>query len=263
MPTGLHDQHAQTRPEIRWLLKRSILMVQYCMPSRMEHGRNDRTCAATDGSHRLSSWKNTDMSTSSPTWKRAYRVMSRRFIPLQRLSVWIHDIQGDASLLFLTWVGYIPSHSLRNAWYRRAGVVLPASSSLHWRARFFSPSSLRIGEFCTLGNDGFYDARAGITIGDCVNIAGEVRIYTHEHDIQSPLFEEIGAPVTIGHHAYIGTRVTVLPGVSIGDGAVVASGAVVTSDVEAYTVVGGVPARKIGERSRDLRYRLGYAKRFQ
>ena len=45
-----------------------------------------------------------------------------------------------------------------------------------------------------------------------------------------------------------------LPGVSIGEGAVVAAGAVVTADVPAYTVVGGVPAKLIGERPRDLDY---------
>ncbi len=203
------------------------------------------------------------MSGSLPVWKHLYRALSRRFRALQTLSVWVHDVRGDASLLLLTWVGYVPSHALRNMMYRRAGVVLPATSALHWRARFFAPSGLRIGEFCTLGNDGFYDARAGISIGDCVNIAGEVRIYTHEHDVQSSTFEETSAPVVIGHHAYLGTRVTVLPGVVIGEGAVVASGAVVTGDVPEFTIVGGVPARKIGERNRDLRYRLGYAKRFQ
>lgn len=55
------------------------------------------------------------------------------------------------------------------------------------------------------------------------------------------------APVRIGNHVWIGTRVTVLPGVAIGDGAVVAAGSVVTKDVPAGSLVAGSPARVIKE----------------
>ena len=88
-------------------------------------------------------------------------------------------------------------------------------------------------------------------------------IFTREHDVQSTDFAETGAPVTIGDFVYIGTRVTILPGVDIGEGTVVATGAVVTRTVEPFTIVGGVPAVEIGRRRQDLDYRLGYAKRFQ
>jgi maltose O-acetyltransferase len=174
-----------------------------------------------------------------------------------------HEVTGDLILYVLTIVGHVPSHRFRNACYRKAGVALPSTSSLHWRARFFAPRGLSIGEHTSLGSDGFYDARECITIGDCVNIAADVRIYTREHDVQSPGFAEIGGPVVIGDHAFLGGRVTILPGVTIGEGAVVASGAVVTKDVAPHAIVGGVPARQIGTRTTDLAYRLGYAKRFQ
>lgn len=174
------------------------------------------------------------------------------------LGVW-----SDLRLFLLTAVGYVPSHGIRNFFYRQAGVRLAGTSSLHWRARFFCPEGLKIGQHCTIGNDGFFDARDGIAFGDCVNVAAEVRVYTREHDIDSPDFAEVGGPVVIEDYVYIGTRVTILPGVRIGKGAVVASGAVVTKDVAPYMLVGGVPAKPIRERSKDLRYRLGYAKRFQ
>ena len=51
------------------------------------------------------------------------------------------------------------------------------------------------------------------------------------------------APIKIGAHVRIGSNVTVLPGVTIGDYAAVGAGAVVTKDVPAMTVVGGVPAK--------------------
>ncbi len=196
-------------------------------------------------------------------WRRLAHLLTDNFGPMRDLSAWLHDVGGDAELLWLTTVGYVPSHALRRWAYRRAGARIDPTSSLHWRARFFAPSGLVVGSYCTLGNDGFYDARDGITIGSCVNVAAEVRIFTREHDVQSPTFAEIGDPVQIDDYAYIGTRVTILPGVHIGEGAVVASGAVVAAAVEPYTIVGGVPARPIGTRRRDLDYRLGYAKRFQ
>ena len=55
------------------------------------------------------------------------------------------------------------------------------------------------------------------------------------------------APVVIGNHVWIGTRVTVLKGVTIGDGAIVAAGSVVTHDIPPHTLAAGIPARVIRE----------------
>jgi len=54
--------------------------------------------------------------------------------------------------------------------------------------------------------------------------------------------------VEIGSDVWIGSHVIIKEGVRIGDGAVIAAGAVVTKDVDPYTVVGGVPAKKIKDR---------------
>lgn len=195
--------------------------------------------------------------------RRAIRWCTRHSSAARSISASIHDWLGDLQLLLLTLVGYVPSHGVRRFVYTRNGVILHPTSSLHWRARFFGPSGVVIGPYTTIGNDAFLDGRDRICIGSCVNIAADARIFTREHDVQSPDFAETGGTVTIDDYAYIGSRVTVLPGVRIGHGAVVASGAVVTRDVEAFSIVGGVPARPIGQRTQDLRYRLGYAKRFQ
>jgi acetyltransferase-like isoleucine patch superfamily enzyme len=60
----------------------------------------------------------------------------------------------------------------------------------------------------------------------------------------------------VGDRACIYARAMVIRGVNIGEGAVVAAGSIVTKDVPPYTIVAGIPAKKIGERSRDLRYEL-------
>ena len=96
-----------------------------------------------------------------------------------------------------------------------------------------------------------------IIIGNCVDIAQEVRIWTLQHDYNSTDYKAVGNDVKIEDYAWIASRCTILPGVRIGKGAVVATGAVVTKDVLDYTVVGGIPARKIGVRNRDLTYKLG------
>lgn len=56
------------------------------------------------------------------------------------------------------------------------------------------------------------------------------------------------SPVHLGNDVWIGHGVTVLPGVSVGDGAVVGAGAVVSRDVPPFTIVAGVPAKKIRAR---------------
>ncbi len=59
----------------------------------------------------------------------------------------------------------------------------------------------------------------------------------------------------IDDYVWIGIGVIVLQGVHIAKGAVVCAGAVVTKDVGEYEIVAGVPAKKIGERNKDLDYK--------
>jgi acetyltransferase-like isoleucine patch superfamily enzyme len=65
-----------------------------------------------------------------------------------------------------------------------------------------------------------------------------------------------GGDVIIEDYVWIGSRVIILPGVRIGKGAVCASGAVVTKNVEAFTVVGVIPAKPIAKRNSKLLYTL-------
>jgi acetyltransferase-like isoleucine patch superfamily enzyme len=66
--------------------------------------------------------------------------------------------------------------------------------------------------------------------------------------------------VVISDRVFLDARATILPGITVGESAVVAVGAIVTKDVEPFTIVGGIPARSIGEHSRDLSYKLDYRK---
>jgi maltose O-acetyltransferase len=103
----------------------------------------------------------------------------------------------------------------------------------------------------------------GITIGKNVSISQEVIILTADHDLNSPGFTGRNKGVVIEDYVWIGTRATILPGVKIGYGAVVAAGAVVTNNVEAFSVVGGVPAKPISQRADVLNYSTSYRRIFQ
>lgn len=111
-----------------------------------------------------------------------------------------------------------------------------------------------IGDNCVINREVYLDGRVGVVVGNNVNVSFQTCILSLHHDHNAPTFPAIGGVVTIQDHAWIGARATLLPGVTIGQGAVVAAGAVVARDVAPYEVVGGVPARKIGERNRDIQY---------
>jgi len=170
----------------------------------------------------------------------------------------------DFELMILRWVGHIPSHLIRLLVYRLFGLKIGSGSRIHMWANFFNPAHITIGEDTIIGDHCFLDGRAPLKIGSHTDIASQVLIYNSEHDVHDPNFRPIEEPVEIGDYVFIGARAIILPGVKIGRGAVVAAGAVVTKDVPPKTIVGGVPAKKIGERKVDrLHYRLGRARLFQ
>ncbi len=175
----------------------------------------------------------------------------------------LHYIGRDFMDAWCASTGRIPSHILRKFLYRRVfGIRIGRQSNIHFGCRFYNPRGVTIGDNCVIGHMCFLDGRDGLTIGNNVNIAGETAIYTQEHDPNASDFGAIGAPVVFGDYSFTGSRALVLPGVTIGKGAAVAAGAVVTKDVGEFEIVGGVPAKKIAERSRDLSYNLDFAKLF-
>lgn len=170
----------------------------------------------------------------------------------------------DFELMVLRWVGHIPSHLIRKFFYKLAGVKIGSGSTIHMWASYFEPNGVVIGEDTIVGDHAFLDGRAPLVIGNHVDIASGVMIYNSEHDLEKDDFSARTEGVEIGDYVFIGPRAIILPGVIIGKGAVIAAGAVVTKDVADFTIVGGVPAKEIGERkNRDPHYILGRARLFQ
>lgn len=175
-------------------------------------------------------------------------------------AIWLEFVTG-----FLWWfVGEVPLHHFRRFFYRLAGMKIGRGSTVHMRCRFYDPRNIQIGQDSIIGERVVLDGRAKLSIGDHVDIATGAMIFNSQHDIHDEYFSPIEKENVIEDYVFIGPNAIVLPGVTIGRGAVVAAGAVVTKDVPPMTIVGGTPAKEIGQRQvKELNYRLGRARWFQ
>ena len=168
-------------------------------------------------------------------------------------------------------IAHIPSHTLRRTWYTNVvGMSIGHHTSLlmglqlQFRGRPFSGRpGIVIGDHCVVNGSCHLDGRGGLVIGNNVSISPGTWIITDEHDVNDPRFPEVLATVTIEDYVFIGSKAMILPGVTVGRGAVVGAGAVVTKDVRAFEIVGGVPARAIGERRGEPRYQLDHRPAFE
>lgn len=110
-------------------------------------------------------------------------------------------------------------------------------------------AEITIGDNCFFNHNCSLTAAENIVIGNQCMFANNFVVVDHDHDRKDGkiLKELVSAPVKIGNNVWCGANVTILKGVTIGDGAVIAAGSVVNRDVAAYSVVAGVPARKISK----------------
>jgi maltose O-acetyltransferase len=164
--------------------------------------------------------------------------------------------------LLNTFVNKIPFPQLRMALYRTAGMRVHPTTNIMMNAFVLQARDITIGPNCIIGPFTTLDGRATLTIGRNVNIAGEVLTIGGHHAVDSPTAEGLLGKVVIEDNAWIAMRATILPGVTVGAGAYVAAAALVNRDVDPYTLVGGVPAKKIRDRKRDIRYTLHHFPRW-
>jgi acetyltransferase-like isoleucine patch superfamily enzyme len=152
----------------------------------------------------------------------------------------------------------------------RVGFTAGDDCVLYCQAFFESDAGqVELGERVYIGDRTQFISRHGIKVGSDVLISWGCTIYDHDAhsiDYRARMADHAGhlrhwesgalmtgkdwstvngAPITIGDHAWIGFDVVILKGVTIGEGAVIGARAVVTSDIPAWSVAVGSPARVV------------------
>jgi acetyltransferase-like isoleucine patch superfamily enzyme len=156
-------------------------------------------------------------------------------------------------------VAYIPSHTIRLFFYRFAMKFdVGENTSIFMGAWFDAWGNFKIGKNSVINPNCRLDTRGGITIGENVSISAQVCILTADHDLLDLKFQGRLGSVTIEDYVFIGTRAMILRGVTLGKGSAVAAGSIVMKDVLPFTIVAGIPAKKIGSRPQELDYNCNY-----
>ncbi len=180
------------------------------------------------------------------------------------MNSWRHYLLPAEAYFYNTFVTRLPFSSLRRIFYQRFLAGSGQGTHIQMGCRFWCARAVMFGHHSVINFGCLFDGRGfPITIGNNVSIGPEAAILTLGHDPRSPTFGGAGGPVIVHDYAWIGFRVIVMPGITIGEGAVVGAGAVVTHDVPPYCVVAGIPARPVSERCKQLKYQLDYDPLFE
>ena len=139
-------------------------------------------------------------------------------------------------------------YGLMNLGAKGKGVVVLPS------AKLANANNIFLGNHTTINRSVYLWAgkNSKIIIGDYSGLSPGTFVISSNHGIKAnqkfKVQENNEADVVIGKDVWVGAYSIILPGVHIGDGAIIAAGSVVNKEVKPYTIVGGVPAKQIGER---------------
>lgn len=123
---------------------------------------------------------------------------------------------------------------------------------------FITGKNISIGKNSVINRNCYLDGRFAIEIGNNVSLSPEVYILSLTHNVHDENFGTIGAKVVIEDYVWVGAKAILMPGIKLSEGCIVGAGAVVTNSFDKYSIIAGVPARKIGKRKVTPKYSLRY-----
>lgn len=165
------------------------------------------------------------------------------FSPAQRHLHFLWDAFDKLPLSLSVSFAFPFRRALARRLFGTCGVAFCAEENV----RFNFGQFLQVGDGVFCNRNVFLDSKGGISLGNGVALAEDVRIFTHSHGEASHI-ERTYKPVAIDDYAKIYSGAVLLPGVTVGPRAIVAAGSLVTHDVPAGMVAAGRPATVLRER---------------
>ena len=151
-------------------------------------------------------------------------------------------------LVFCRWTPK-PFNAWRLLWLRLFGAKVEGKPFVHQRARIAIPWNLTLRDRACLGDGANAYSLGPIEIGARATVGQEAYLSTGTHDFSRRSIPLVTARIVIGSDAFLGARVFVMPGVTIGAGSIIGACSVVTKDVPPNVVAAGNPCRVLQSRT--------------
>lgn len=146
-----------------------------------------------------------------------------------------------------------PLHAWRAMLLRAFGARIGRHVNVYPAVRIWAPWLLTIDDYVGVADGVTLYNMAPIHLGTRCVVSQGSHLCAGSHDYNSSNFQLIASPITVGAYVWICAEAFISPGVALPEGAVIAPRAVVTKSLPtSWTVYGGMPARPIGKRTRNV-----------
>lgn len=146
-----------------------------------------------------------------------------------------------------------PSPRLFYGWrhflLRVFGAQIGKGCRIYPKAEIWAPWNLVCEDVVAIADGAIIYNPSLVRLGSHSIVSQQAYLCGATHDFDDPAFPLVSAPISLGAYSWVCARATVQLGVSLGEGAVLGLGGVATKNLEPWCVYGGVPAKKIKDRS--------------
>ena len=176
----------------------------------------------------------------------SYVAERRSRLGLVRLVLW--RLIGQPLLFWAP----LPLFWMRSGILRLFGASISSGSRIYPFVRVWDPRNLSIGRSVGIGRSVYIYNKASVSIDSYSVVSAEAFLCTAGHEFDSPGFELLAKPISIGSYVWIASRVIVLPGVEVAEGSVIGAGSVLARSSSPWSVYAGNPAKLLRPRTRFL-----------